>query len=174
MRSIVRIVQSLACVAIVGSIATAAIAETPKRGGVLRHVIEGEPTSFDCHSAATSFALQVLAPHYSTLLKYDNNDYSKIIGDLADSWTASPDKLTYTFKLKPGVKFHDGSELVSADIKATFDRLRNPPAGVSRPTSRRRSIGCAIRRQASPPRGEGNSRASIPSRRRRPIRWCSS
>ncbi len=131
MRSLARIVRGLACVAVVSGVATAAIAETPKRGGVLRHVVEGEPTTFDCHAAATSFALQVLAPHYSTLLRYDPNDFSKIIGDLADSWTASPDRLTYTFKLKPGVKFHDGSELTSADIKATFDRLRDPPPGVT-------------------------------------------
>ena len=102
MRSITRIAQSLACMFIAGSFATAAVAETPKRGGVLRHVIEGEPANFDCHSAATSFALQVLAPHYSTLLKYDINDYSKIIGDLAESWTVSPDRLTYTFKIKIG------------------------------------------------------------------------
>ena len=131
MRRIARMVRILASVAIVGSVATAAAAETPKRGGILRHVIEGEPTTFDCHSAATSFALQVLAPHYSTLLKYNTDDYSKIIGDLADSWTVSPDRLTYTFKLHPGVKFHDGSELSSADIKATFDRLRDPPKGIT-------------------------------------------
>lgn len=131
MRSIARITQAIACIAVIGAVATAAVAQEPKRGGVLRHVIEGEPTSFDCHSAATSFALQVLAPHYSTLLKYDPNDFSKIIGDLADSWTMAPDRLSFTFKLKPGVKFHDGSELTSADIKATFDRIRNPPEGVT-------------------------------------------
>ncbi|MFN3351637.1 ABC transporter substrate-binding protein [Pseudorhodoplanes sp.] len=131
MRSIARIAQRLACIVIAGSVTSAALAETPKRGGVLRHVVEGEPANFDCHAAATSFALQVLAPHYSTLLKYDTNDYSKIVGGLADSWTVSPDRLTYTFKLKPGVKFHDGSELTSADIKATFDRIRNPPEGIT-------------------------------------------
>jgi peptide/nickel transport system substrate-binding protein len=131
MRSLVRIARSLACVAIASSLVTVAIAQTPKRGGVLRHVVEGEPTTFDCHSAATSFALQVLAPHYSTLLKYNPDDFSKVIGDLADSWTMSPDRLSFTFKLKPGVKFHDGSELSSADIKATFDRLRDPPQGVT-------------------------------------------
>ena len=131
MRSLAGIAKGLACIAVMGSVATAAIAQTPKRGGVLRHVVEGEPTSFDCHAAATSFALQVLAPHYSTLLKYNPDDFSKIVGDLADSWTVSPDRLTYSFKLKSGVKFHDGSELSSADIKATFDRIRNPPEGVT-------------------------------------------
>ena len=38
--------------------------------------------------------------------------------------------MTYTFKLHPGVKFHNGQDLTSADVKATYDRLRNPPAGV--------------------------------------------
>ncbi len=38
--------------------------------------------------------------------------------------------MTYTFKLHPGVKFHDGTALTSADVKATYDRLRNPPQGV--------------------------------------------
>ena len=38
--------------------------------------------------------------------------------------------MTYTFKLHPGVKFHDGTTLTSADVKATYDRLRNPPPGV--------------------------------------------
>ncbi len=118
-----------------GLITTASIydaqSQAPKRGGIFRHAVEGEPANLDCHSAATSFALQVLAPHYSTLLKYDRNDFSKIIGDLAESWTVSPERLVYTFKLRPGVKFHDGSELSSADIKATFERLRNPPPGIT-------------------------------------------
>jgi peptide/nickel transport system substrate-binding protein len=42
----------------------------------------------------------------------------------------SPDQLTYTFKLRPNVKFHDGSTMTSTDIKATYDRLRKPPQGV--------------------------------------------
>ena len=45
-----------------------AFSQTPKRGGVFRHAVEGEPANLDRHAAATSFALQVLAPHYSTLL----------------------------------------------------------------------------------------------------------
>ena len=51
-------------------------------------------------------------------------------GDLAQSYTVSPDKLTYTFKLHPNVKFHDGTPCTSADVKASYDRMRNPPQGV--------------------------------------------
>ena len=51
----------------------------------------------------------------------------------AQSWTTAPDGLTYTFKLNPDVHFHDGSVLTSADVKASFERQRNPPEGVAMP-----------------------------------------
>jgi peptide/nickel transport system substrate-binding protein len=59
---------------------------------------------------------------YDGLVQYGNNT-TKIIADLADSWTVSPDGLTYTFKLHPGVAFHDGSgTMTSADVEASFKR----------------------------------------------------
>ena len=105
-------------------------AETPKAGGVLKFAVGAEPPNYDCH-AQTSFAfIHPVRPHYSTLLEFDTAKYPAIKGDLAESWTVSKDGLTYTFKLHKGVKFHDGSALSSDDIKATYDRLRNPPPGV--------------------------------------------
>jgi peptide/nickel transport system substrate-binding protein len=102
----------------------------PKRGGTLEFAVSVEPSSYDCHSN-TSFAfLHPVAPHYSTLLKFDAANYPQIVGDLADSWVVSPDRLTYTFKLRPGVLFHDGSKLTSADVKASYDRIVHPPTGV--------------------------------------------
>src|SRR5215831_12379469 len=111
--------------------ATGAIgADTPKHGGVLKFAVGAEPPNYDCH-AQTSFAfIHPVAPHYSTLLKFDTAKYPAIKGDLAESWTVARDGLTYTFKLKKGVKFHDGSTFSSEDIKATYERLRNPPPGV--------------------------------------------
>src|SRR6187549_2850611 len=112
-------------------VATGAMAaETPKPGGLLKFAVGAEPPNYDCH-AQTSFAfIHPVRPHYSTLLEFDTAKYPAIKGDLAESWTVSKDGLTYTFKLKKGVKFHDGSAFSSEDIKATYDRLRNPPAGV--------------------------------------------
>src|SRR5688572_27740397 len=108
----------------------ATAAETPKTGGVLKFAVGAEPPNYDCH-AQTSFAfIHPVRPHYSTLLEFDAAKYPAIKGDLAESWTVAKDGLTYTFKLKKGVRFHDGSTLSSADIKATYDRLRNPPPGV--------------------------------------------
>ena len=111
-------------------IVSAAQAETPKRGGILQFAVVAEPPNYDCH-ANTSFAfVHPVAPHYSTLLKFDGANYPKLIGDLAKTWTVSPDGLTYTFDLNEGVTFHDGSPLTSADVKASYERIANPPAGV--------------------------------------------
>src|ERR1700728_1894562 len=78
---------------------------TPKRGGILEFAVDAEPPTYDCHASVTFAVLHPLAPQYSTLLKFDTADYPQVEGDLADSWTVSPDKLTYTFKLHPGVLF---------------------------------------------------------------------
>jgi peptide/nickel transport system substrate-binding protein len=60
----------------------------------------------------------------------DQDNYPKLKPDLAESWNVSADGLTYTFKIRSGVLFHDGTPLSSKDVKATFDRLRAPPKGV--------------------------------------------
>ena len=107
-----------------------ATAQTPKRGGMLNFAITAETSSYDCHGSQTFGLLHPITPFYSLLVKFDATENSQIIGDLAKSWTISPDGLTYTFSLHEGVKFHDGSPLTSADVKASFERIANPPEGV--------------------------------------------
>src|SRR5438309_8306565 len=97
-------------------------ADTPRRGGVLLAVIGSDPPSLDPHQESTFANIELVAPLYSTLLQLDPYSYPKIIGDLATEWKISPDGLTYTFKLHPGVKFHAGSPLTSADVKASYDK----------------------------------------------------
>src|SRR5437763_4588382 len=109
----------------------AATQEQPIRGGTLIFGINsGDPPTYDCHQSVLFPIIHLLTPHYSNLLKIDAEHYPKIVGDLAESWTVSPDAKTYTFKLHASVKFHDGSPFSSEDIKATYDRIRNPPQGV--------------------------------------------
>jgi len=50
----------------------------------------------------------------------------RIVGQLADTWTISDDGLTYTFKLKSGIKFHDGTPFNAEAVKVNFDRVTNP------------------------------------------------
>src|SRR5438309_1931853 len=112
--------RAMAAVAILLALTGAAASEPmPKRGGTLEFASTVEPANYDCHGN-TSFAfLHPVAPHYSTLLKFDAANYPQIVGDLAQSWSVSPDRQTYTFKLRPDVLFHDGSRLSSADVKAS-------------------------------------------------------
>jgi peptide/nickel transport system substrate-binding protein len=109
----------------------AAANETPKKGGVLNFAVVAEPPNYDCHGNSTFGLAHPIFPHYSTLIRYTGDWKSmKIEGDLAESWAVSPDGLAFTFKLHKGVKFHDGSPLTSADVKATYERIINPPTGV--------------------------------------------
>ncbi len=112
-------------------LAPATAQEQPVHGGTLVFGINsGDPPTYDCHQSVLFPIIHLLTPHYSNLLKIDTEHYPKIIGDLAESWTVSPDAKTYTFKLHANVKFHDGSPFSSEDIKASYDRIRNPPQGV--------------------------------------------
>ena len=120
-----------ACLAIVLCLVQVANADpAPKRGGTLEYAVDAEPPDYDCHANVTFAVLHPVAPHYSTLLKFDTANYPQVEGDLADSWTVSPDKMTYTFKLHPNILFHDGSPLTSADVKASYERIIHPPPGV--------------------------------------------
>lgn len=105
-------------------------AEAPKRGGTLTFAVTAEAPTTDCHATTTYAAVHVLAPHYSLLLRVDQDNYPKLKPDIAESWSVSPDGLTYTFKIRGNALFHDGSQLTSKDVKATFDRIRNPPEGI--------------------------------------------
>ena len=105
-------------------------ADAPRRGGILLAAIAAEPPSLDPHQEATFANIQLVAPCYSTLLQFDPYHFPKIIGDLATEWKVAPDGRTYTFKIRQGVRFHDGSPLTAADVKASYDKIIFPPPGV--------------------------------------------
>ena len=105
-------------------------AETPRRGGVLLAAIGADAPSLDPHQESTFATIELVAPLYSTLLQIDPLSYPKIIGDAATEWKNAPDGLTYTFKIRPDIRFHDGSQLTSIDVKASYDKIVFPPQGV--------------------------------------------
>ena len=110
----------------------AAAQEKPRLGGELIFEVAAEPPSFDAHQEETFAMLHPGAPQYNTLMRVDPFDRTgtKFIGDLAESWTISPDRRTYTFKVRHGVKFHDGSLMTSKDVKASYDHIIFPPPSV--------------------------------------------
>ncbi len=124
---------SVAALAVIlaGAVSVGAVAQTPKKGGTMNIAVVAEPPTYDCHSSSTFGLAHPIFPHYSTLIKYAGDWKSmKIEGDLAESWVMAPDGLTFTFNLRKDVKFHDGSPMTSADVKATYERIANPPTGV--------------------------------------------
>ncbi len=123
-------IRSLMALAAAFALPGAASADTPVRGGTLSFAVVAEPPNYDCHSNTTFGHTHPVAPHYSTLLKFHGLTYPEVSGDLAESWTASPDGLSYTFKLHKNIKFHDGSPLTSNDVKASYERIIRPPEGI--------------------------------------------
>jgi ABC-type transport system substrate-binding protein len=94
-----------------GALARVATAqETPRYGGELVFVVPAEPPSFDAHREESFALIHPAAPHYSTLLRVDPDDPSgtKLVGDLGETWSGAPNGRTWTFKIRRGVKFHDG------------------------------------------------------------------
>jgi peptide/nickel transport system substrate-binding protein len=105
----------------------------PRAGGELKFVVPSEPPSYDAHREETFALIHPAAPHYNTLLRIDPLDPTgtRVVADLATSWTVSSDKRTYVLKLREGVKFHDGSEMTSRDVRATYEKIINPPPGIT-------------------------------------------
>jgi peptide/nickel transport system substrate-binding protein len=101
---------------------------TPKKGGTLRNAVGWDVPHFDIDQGSGSSALCNL---YNNLVRRNLVDGLRtIIPDLAVSWTAAPDSLSYTFKLRQGVTFHDGTPFSADDVVATFSRRIFPPSGI--------------------------------------------
>ena len=134
MKKLARCVTAALAVILAGAaVAGFAVAqEKPRYGGELIFPVPSEPPSYDAHREQTFGVIHPVAPHYNGLLQVDPTDPTgtKPAPDLAESWTISKDGLVYTFKLRKGVKFHDGSEMTSKDVKASYDRIIFPPPGV--------------------------------------------
>lgn len=105
-------------------------AQVPRRGGTLAFIVSAEPPSLDAHREATFALLHPARSHYNLLVKFDPQNYPRVVPDLAESWTVSADGLAYTFRIRRNVRFHDGSLLTSRDIKASYDKIIFPTGDV--------------------------------------------
>ncbi len=123
-----------------GAVTTAMAAETPVNGGSLNYVVGSKIPSYDGHQETTFGMIHPIRPFYSLLVRINpDNPQSPtdIICDLCVGKVPEPtnDGKTYTFKIKQNVKFHDGTPLTAADLKATLDKIIFPPKTV--PSSRK-------------------------------------
>ena len=106
---------------------TAAAADEPKHGGILKIYHRDSPPSASIHEEATYSTVIPFMPIFNNLVMYKQdvaqNSFQSIVPDLASSWSWSEDKTELTFKLRQGVKWHDGKLFTANDDKCTFDLL---------------------------------------------------
>src|ERR1043165_9278461 len=119
------IAAAILCLPAICGVALAA--DQPKSGGILRMYHRDSPGSASIHEGAT-YSLNVpFMPIFNNLVLYDQhiaqNSLDDIRPELAESWAWSSDGKKLTFKLRQGVKWHDGKPFTSADVKCTFDML---------------------------------------------------
>jgi len=111
-------------------------AQAPKKGGHLTYMIpaDGGP-SLDGHRETTYAVLHATAPFYSVLIRVNPDDPASTTDFKCDLCTEMPQPtdngLTYTFKIRKGVKFHDGSPLTAQDVSASWNKIVHPPKGVA-------------------------------------------
>jgi peptide/nickel transport system substrate-binding protein len=110
--------------ALSGVEALAAAAAQPKRGGTLIAAQEVDPVSLDPHTNSNFSALQGYEQIYESLTGYDEK--TNIIPALAQKWEIADGGKTYTFHLRPNVKFHNGQTMTAEDVKYSIDRVLNP------------------------------------------------
>jgi peptide/nickel transport system substrate-binding protein len=106
-----------------------AYAQAPKAGGTLVSAQTTEATGLDPQLVPALSRSRRAPMFYNQLVRFDDTMTPQ--PDLAESWEVSRDGTAWTFKLRQGVKFHDGQELTSADVKFTFDRLFDKSPGKS-------------------------------------------
>jgi len=103
-----------------------AVAQKP--GGVLRVFHRDSPGNMSIHEEGTISVLAPMMPVFNNLVVFNQhekqNRLDNIVPDLAESWTLSEDGKDLTFKLRQGVKWHDGKPFTAADIKCTWDLLQ--------------------------------------------------
>jgi peptide/nickel transport system substrate-binding protein len=108
---------------------------TPKHGGTLTYMIPADaPPSLDLHREATYALVHAVAPFYSVLMRVNPenpSDTTQFVCDLCTSIPkATDDGKSYTFKIRTGVKFADGSALTAADVAASWHEIIFPRPGV--------------------------------------------
>lgn len=111
---------ALALAALFAATAFPALAETPRQGGTLTYTYHPEPTALSTVATSAVPTALIATKIFESLLEYDGPGMTPMPG-LAESWEISDDNLTYTFRLRPDVRWHDGQPFTSTDVKFSIE-----------------------------------------------------
>src|ERR1700756_1539336 len=123
--------RTLAIVAAVSAFLIGIAAHGPaaaqKPGGVLRMPIGNSSASMSIHEEATRIAVTPMMAVFNNLVLFDQhiaqNTFESIRPDLAESWSWDEDKTSLSFRLRRGVKWHDGTPFTAKDVQCTWDLI---------------------------------------------------
>ncbi len=110
---------TVAVLALIPPAATAA-QQQPRRGGIFRIATVGEPPTLDQHWTTAQITIDIMSSVTEMLFALNHKYEPRPM--LVEKWSMSRDRLTYTFNLRKGVRFHSGRELTSEDVKASLER----------------------------------------------------
>ncbi len=96
-----------------------------KQGGSMIVTYQNDVSTLDPAIGYDWQNWSIIKSIFDGLMDYEPGTANLVV-DLAESYTISDDGMTYTFKLRPGVKFHNGREMTAEDVKYSLDRVTNP------------------------------------------------
>ncbi len=113
-------------------------AATPANAFVMAKNID-DIISLDPGEAFELSGLEITTNVYDRVMRYDAEDVTKLVGGAVESWTVSEDGKTFTFKVRPGIKFSSGAGLTAEDIAFSLQRSVSPPSSSSSSVSTTRT-----------------------------------
>jgi len=123
----IRSIRRVAAVAALALALTAGTAAAQKAGGVLRVHLWDSPPNMSVLDGVNPLGARALMPVFNNLAMFDQHAKQSrveaIVSDLATSWTWNEDGTTLTFRLRRGVKWHDGNPFTANDVKCTWDLI---------------------------------------------------
>ena len=113
-------------------VATTAPAGRPKFGGNIRMAAYADTKDWDPLGSSSLSSIQAYSQLYNQLVQFDTVDTGKVVCDLCRDWQVSNDGQTFTFNLRPNIKWQDGRDLTAEDVAFSMARYMDPEVSIGR------------------------------------------
>lgn len=135
MKRLLKYTLGLSAFAVGFAVSAGAPAQAQKKGGDLTFIVASDMPSYDGHIESTFGIIHPIRPFYSLLIRENPDNPASPTDFVCDLCVGDVPKgenggTVFKFKIRDDVKFHDGTPLTSADVKATLDKIVFPPQGI--------------------------------------------